>query len=183
MNLPDDVAEYLASHPNGAVVLTEAVRAQMNRGATTRAMLRAVGFTITEEGVAEWRDKRRPPTEERKAECRRWLAEMQAGRRPVRNPQDASAAPGSWSGSRSRPEQAAASIRVALNRLAIGSAPPRLAAGHRALPPGPTGQPSAEHRDTHLDAGMLDRPAASSRRRRQRRRRAACHTAWAVLDD
>lgn len=82
MSLPDDVAEYLDTHPNASAVVTEAVRAQMDWGATTRAMLAAAGFHITDEGVAKWRDVLRPPTEEQIAESRRRLEAMRAGRSP-----------------------------------------------------------------------------------------------------
>jgi len=82
VSLPDDVAEYLAHHPNSSAVVTDAVRAQMDRGSTTRAMLRVAGFNITDEGAAKWRDKLRPLTEEQRAEGDRWLAAMLAGRRP-----------------------------------------------------------------------------------------------------
>jgi hypothetical protein len=82
VSLPDDVAEYLDKHPNSSAIVADAVRAQMQRVATTRAMLAAAGFTITDEGVAKWRGKLRPPTEEQRAESRRRLEAIQAGRWP-----------------------------------------------------------------------------------------------------
>jgi predicted anti-sigma-YlaC factor YlaD len=82
VSLPDDVAQYLDKHPNSSAIVTEAVRSHMQRGATTRAMLEAAGFAITDEGVARWRDKLRPPTEAQKAESRRRLEAMKAGRWP-----------------------------------------------------------------------------------------------------
>jgi hypothetical protein len=82
VSLPDDVAEYLDQHPNTSAVVTEAVRARMQQGATTRAMLKAAGFNITEEGVAKWREALRPPTEEQRAESRRRLDAIRAGRSP-----------------------------------------------------------------------------------------------------
>ena len=82
MSLPDDVAEYLAKHPNSSAIVTDAVRARMQRSAATRAMLEAAGFNITDEGVAKWRDKLKPPTEEQRAESRRFLEALEAGRLP-----------------------------------------------------------------------------------------------------
>ncbi len=82
MSLPDDVAEYLDTHPNSSAVVTEAVRARMRRSATTRAMLEAAGFAITDEGVAKWRDKLKPFTDEQRAEAQRFQAALEAGRLP-----------------------------------------------------------------------------------------------------
>ena len=82
MSLPDDVADYLAKHPNSSAVVTEAVRARMQRTATTRAMLEAAGFPITDEGVARWRGKLEPPTDAQRAESRRRLEALEAGRWP-----------------------------------------------------------------------------------------------------
>ncbi|MFI7600785.1 hypothetical protein [Actinoplanes sp. NPDC049681] len=82
VSLPDDVAQYLDKHPNSSAIVTEAVRSHMQRGATTRAMLEAAGFAITDEGAARWRDKLRPPTETQKAESRRRLEAMKGGRWP-----------------------------------------------------------------------------------------------------
>ena len=82
MSLPDDVAQYLDRHPNSSAIVTEAVRAQMQRSATTRAMLEAAGFPITDEGVARWRDKLSKPTNAQRAESRRRLDAMGDGRWP-----------------------------------------------------------------------------------------------------
>ncbi|WP_125804831.1 hypothetical protein [Actinoplanes sp. ATCC 53533] len=82
MSLPDDVAEYLDKHPNSSAIVTEAVRARMQRGATTRAMLEAAGFAITDEGVAAWRGKLKPFTDEQRAEAKRFQAALEAGRLP-----------------------------------------------------------------------------------------------------
>ena len=82
MSLPDDVARYLDTHPNSSAIVTEAVRARMRRGAATRAMLEAAGFAITDEGVARWRDKLKPFTDEQRAEARRFQLAIEAGRLP-----------------------------------------------------------------------------------------------------
>lgn len=82
MSLPDDVAEYLDKHSNSSAIVAKAVRAQMERVATTRAMLETAGFHITDEGMAKWRDVLRPATEEQRAESRRRLDAIKAGRSP-----------------------------------------------------------------------------------------------------
>ena len=82
MSLPDDVAEYLDTHPNSSAIVTKAIRAQMERVATTRAMLAAAGLHVTDEGMAKWRDVLRPPTDEQRAESRRRLDAMRAGHSP-----------------------------------------------------------------------------------------------------
>ncbi|MFB9695317.1 hypothetical protein ACFFRK_19875 [Amorphoplanes digitatis] len=86
MSLPDDVAEYLDKHPNSSAIVTEAVRARMERGATTRRMLAEVGINVTDEGVAKWRGKFGPPTEAQRAESQRRLEAIQAGRWPDEEP-------------------------------------------------------------------------------------------------
>ena len=80
MSLPDDVAEYLDQHPNSSAIVTRAVRAQMERAATTRAMLEAAGFRSTPEGRAWARAALRPPTEEQRAETRRRRELIESGR-------------------------------------------------------------------------------------------------------
>jgi len=82
VSLPDDVAQYLEQHPNSSAAVVEAVRAQMDRVATTKAMMAAAGFQITDEGAARWRDKLEPLTEEQSAEAQRRLDAMAAGRSP-----------------------------------------------------------------------------------------------------
>jgi hypothetical protein len=82
VSLPDDVAAYLATQENSSAAVAQAVRAQMNRGAATRAMLEAAGFNITEEGMARWRGKLRPPTEEQRARDRQWMDAVRSGRLP-----------------------------------------------------------------------------------------------------
>jgi hypothetical protein len=80
VSLPDDVAEYLDKHPNSSAIVTDAVRARMQRSATTRAMLQAAGFNITDEGMAKWREKLQPLGEEQRAEIDRLHKEIQSGR-------------------------------------------------------------------------------------------------------
>jgi hypothetical protein len=82
VSLPDDVAQYLDKHPNSSAIVTEAVRARMERSATTRAMLEAAGFTITDEGVGKWRGKFAAPTDEQRARDRRFLEATAAGHLP-----------------------------------------------------------------------------------------------------
>jgi hypothetical protein len=80
VSLPDDVAEYLDKHPNSSAIVTEAIRARMQRSATTRAMLEAAGFRLTEEGRAWARSVLKPLTEEQKAEVRRRHELITSGR-------------------------------------------------------------------------------------------------------
>ena len=80
MSLPDDVAEYLDKHPNSSAIVAEAVRARMERAATTRAMLEAAGFRLTPEGQAWARSVLRPLTEEQRAETRRRRDLIESGR-------------------------------------------------------------------------------------------------------
>lgn len=80
MSLPDDVADYLDRHPNSSAIVTKAVRAQMDRAATTRAMLEATGFRSTPEGRAWARAALRPFTDEQRAEIRRRRELIETGR-------------------------------------------------------------------------------------------------------
>ncbi len=52
VDLPDDVAAYLALTDNASAVVAEALRAQMRRGAAVEAMRRVAGSHITEEDKA-----------------------------------------------------------------------------------------------------------------------------------
>ena len=71
VSLPDDVAEYLERADNASAAVADALRAQMNRAATAEAMLRAMGYKITAEGRARWREKLKPMTPEMRAEIAR----------------------------------------------------------------------------------------------------------------
>ena len=82
MSLPDDVAEYLDKHPNSSAIVTSAVRERMERGAAVTAALRTAGFNLTDEGIAAARGRLRPLTEEQRAESKRYLEALEAGRLP-----------------------------------------------------------------------------------------------------
>jgi DNA-binding GntR family transcriptional regulator len=75
VSLPDDVAEYLDKHPNSSAIVADAVRARMERVATTRAMLEAAGFRLTPEGQAWARSVLRPLTDAQRVRRRGDLIE------------------------------------------------------------------------------------------------------------
>jgi hypothetical protein len=56
INVPDDVAARLQHEENVSAYVTEAVRLRM-RGESTRAILEAHGFRITDEGMQRWRER------------------------------------------------------------------------------------------------------------------------------
>jgi Arc/MetJ-type ribon-helix-helix transcriptional regulator len=56
VSLPDDVAAFLDEAVNASAVVADALRAHMNRAAATEAMLRAVGFEITDAGREQVRN-------------------------------------------------------------------------------------------------------------------------------
>ena len=68
VSLPDDVAAYLEKSDNASATVTEALRGVMNRSATTESILLAMGYKITEEGKAYWRERIKPMTDEQRAE-------------------------------------------------------------------------------------------------------------------
>jgi hypothetical protein len=80
VSLPDDVLDYLNSHPHTAALVIQAVRTNMERGAKTRAMLEAAGFRLTEEGRAWARSVLEPLTDEQKAEVQRRHELITSGR-------------------------------------------------------------------------------------------------------
>lgn len=51
ISVPDDVAERLAEEPNVSAFITHAVRREM-AGEQVRRVLRQVGFTLTDSGLA-----------------------------------------------------------------------------------------------------------------------------------
>ena len=55
VSLPDDIAAFLEKSDNASATVAEALRAQMDRAATTESMLVAMGFKITAEGRARAR--------------------------------------------------------------------------------------------------------------------------------
>jgi hypothetical protein len=67
VSLPDDIAAYLEKSENASATVAEALRAVMHRGATTEEILIAMGFKITEEGKAYWRERIKPMTREHRA--------------------------------------------------------------------------------------------------------------------
>ncbi|MET8152394.1 hypothetical protein ACIBSW_01700 [Actinoplanes sp. NPDC049668] len=80
MSLPDDVAQYLDKYPNSSAVVTEAVRARMQRGAATAAALRAAGFHLTDEGIDAALGTLPKFTDEQRAEFRQWHEDKAAER-------------------------------------------------------------------------------------------------------
>jgi Arc/MetJ-type ribon-helix-helix transcriptional regulator len=50
VSLPDELAAFLYEAPNASAVVADALRAHMNRAAATEALLRAVGFDVTDTG-------------------------------------------------------------------------------------------------------------------------------------
>jgi len=76
VNVPDDVAERLEKLSNVSAYVTEAIRHRM-RAETTRAMLEASGFHLTEEGMQRWRERlaegRAKMTPEVLARGKEWL--------------------------------------------------------------------------------------------------------------
>jgi hypothetical protein len=82
IELPDDVAAFLSEHPSRLDGVVAEARERLRRRDQVVALLREQGFNITEDGMARWRDKLRPLTEEQRARSRRWLQAMQEGRWP-----------------------------------------------------------------------------------------------------
>jgi hypothetical protein len=56
INVPDEVAARLEREDNVSAYVTDAIRRRM-RGETTREMLEAAGFRITDEGMQKWRER------------------------------------------------------------------------------------------------------------------------------
>ncbi|GGK89592.1 hypothetical protein GCM10012284_24390 [Mangrovihabitans endophyticus] len=82
MSLPDDVAQYLDQCPNTSAIVTEAVRARMDRAEAVRKTLAAVGIHLTPEGQAWARSVLSPPSAAQRAESQRYLEAIEAGRLP-----------------------------------------------------------------------------------------------------
>jgi hypothetical protein len=80
VSLPDDIAAYLETHDNASAAVADALRAKMDRGASTEMMLRAMGFDITEDGKARIRAAMPPFTPEQKAEIKRRRDLLVAGK-------------------------------------------------------------------------------------------------------
>ncbi|MEU4220935.1 hypothetical protein [Actinoplanes sp. NPDC026623] len=80
VSLPDDVAKYLDKHPNSSAVVTEAVRARMQRGAAAAAALRAAGIPLTDEGITAARGTLPRFTTEQRGEFQQWHKDKAAER-------------------------------------------------------------------------------------------------------
>jgi hypothetical protein len=83
VSLPDEIAAYLDAAGNASAAVAEALRAQMDRGEATEAMLRAAGFEITEAGKSRAREELRPLTAEQRAEIDRRRALLRSGDWPA----------------------------------------------------------------------------------------------------
>ncbi|HET8661363.1 MAG TPA: hypothetical protein VFM55_20495 [Micromonosporaceae bacterium] len=83
VSLPDDVAAYLETADNASAAVADALRAQMDRGAATEAMLRAVGFEVTEAGKERARAALAPLGAEQRAEIGRRHELLQSGDWPA----------------------------------------------------------------------------------------------------
>jgi hypothetical protein len=79
VSVPDDVADYLDGKPNASAAVTEAVRAHMKRGAAVAAILRAAGYSITDEGIERTRGKLPRLSPAQRAESRRRYEAIQNG--------------------------------------------------------------------------------------------------------
>jgi hypothetical protein len=88
VSLPDDVADYLDGAENASATVAHALRAHMDRGAATEAILVAMGYQITEEGRQQWRDRLKPLTPEQRAEIQRRWELVRSGNWPADPPAD-----------------------------------------------------------------------------------------------
>jgi Arc/MetJ-type ribon-helix-helix transcriptional regulator len=79
VSLPDDIAAFLERSDNASATVAAALRVEMDRGAATEALLKAMGFKITEEGRARWREKIKPMTAEQKARIQERFELLKAG--------------------------------------------------------------------------------------------------------
>ena len=86
VSLPDDVAAYLEQSDNASATVTEALRGVMDRAATTEAILKSMGYKITEEGKAYWRERIKPMTPEQKAQIALRYEQLLAGEWPEDQP-------------------------------------------------------------------------------------------------
>ena len=79
LDLPDDVAEYLESVDNASAAVADALRSRLDRGAAMLAVLRAMGYDITDEGLERARGALPPMTPELKDEIKRRRDMLRAG--------------------------------------------------------------------------------------------------------
>lgn len=63
INVPEDIAEYLAGSGNASAYATESIRRRI-RAEATHSFLRAEGFAVTDEGVARARARMRAAAEQ-----------------------------------------------------------------------------------------------------------------------
>lgn len=77
ISVPDDVAERLAREPNVSAYIADAVRRRMS-AERTREALDALGFDITDDGIARAREQRRRLMDSVPPELRAKAAAVQA---------------------------------------------------------------------------------------------------------
>jgi hypothetical protein len=77
VSLPDDVADYLDGADNVSAAVTQALRAQMDRGAATEAMLRAAGFALP--GPDQPRSRLAPLSAQQRAEIEQRRERLRSG--------------------------------------------------------------------------------------------------------
>jgi hypothetical protein len=75
--------EYLESVEDASAAMADALRARMDRGAAMLAVLRAMGFDITDEGLERARGALPPMTAELKDEIKRRRDMLRAGTWPT----------------------------------------------------------------------------------------------------
>jgi hypothetical protein len=83
VNLPDEIAAYLDAVDNASATVAEALRAQMDRGRATEAILRAVGYDVTEAGKQRAHRELPPLTTEQQAEIERRRDLLRSGNWPT----------------------------------------------------------------------------------------------------
>jgi len=86
VSLPDDVAEYLDGEENASAAVADAVRARMNRATAALTVLRAAGFDLTDEGLAQAKGTLPRLTPEQLTESRRRAQLIDAGAWPTDGP-------------------------------------------------------------------------------------------------
>jgi hypothetical protein len=79
VSLPDDIAAFLEKSDNASATVAEALRAAMDRRGATEAILKSMGYKITEEGKTYWRERIKPMTPEQKARMALRYEQLMAG--------------------------------------------------------------------------------------------------------
>ena len=77
ISVPDDVAERLSREPNVSAYITDALRRRISAERTREALI-ALGFDITDEGMAQAREERRQLMESITPELRAKAAAVKA---------------------------------------------------------------------------------------------------------